>query len=432
MHRREAHHGEQQEVAQYHEHHVVRRVRRAAQPDADELPYQDARLLGAHGHRHDAHERGGGRFAVEGDERPHEDVEAGVADGDEQAREPLHVVRVQPDGHGQQAEHHEREACVEQQLHVARERGQAGYEEQQRHDAPQPHDVEHGARGGFGGGEYLEAAHEAERDAEGEYAQREAHVDAEQLHLGGTCGLELPLGYVDAVRLTALQPRIGHVERAGEQRQDGDEDSLGEGDEPLRQDVDDESERPGARDVRHSLRGSLRHANASPRHVEDGHGAARSERAGHGGHRRAEARSDEDGDVAGAAAVAVSFTLHTDEPPLRARAAHAANTATLAASMTMNEVWASSSAGPRLPSEGASAKYRESPNMARSIHDQKKLAPTMASHEEEPLKALKFIAPFLETRYAVGAIIARPPSDNEKLPPRQCMHDGGCVRGVVR
>ena len=113
-----------------------------------------------------------------------------------------------------------------------------------------------------------------------------------------------------------------------------------------------------------------------------------------------------------AAAVAVSFTLHTDEPPLRARAAHAANTATLAASMTMNVVWASSSAGPRLPSEGASAKYRESPNMARSIHDQKKLAPTMASHEEEPFKALKFIAPFLETRYAVGAIIARPPPDN--------------------
>ena len=70
--------------------------------------------------------------------------------------------------------------------------------------------------------------------------------------------------------------------------------------------------------------------------------------------------------------------------------------------------------------------------MARSIHDQKKLAPTMASQEDDPLRALKFIAPFLKTRYTVKPIIARPACDNEKLPGRQCMHDGGGGRAVIR
>ena len=60
------------------------------------------------------------------------------------------------------------------------------------------------------------------------------------------------------------------------------------------------------------------------------------------------------------------------------------------------------------------------------------LAPTMASQEDEPLNTLKFMTPFLEKTNALGAIIARPPGDNEKLPPRQCMHDEGARFPVIR
>ena len=100
-----------------------------------------------------------------------------------------------------------------------------------------------------------------------------------------------------------------------------------------------------------------------------------------------------------AAAATVGFTYQTEDPRRFAPATSARNTTALAASMTMNDIWAMSliEAESR-SSPAASTKYSESPNMARSIHVQKKLAPTIASQEDDPLNALKFMSPFLRER----------------------------------
>ncbi len=99
------------------------------------------------------------------------------------------------------------------------------------------------------------------------------------------------------------------------------------------------------------------------------------------------------------AATKVVLTLHIDEVCRLAATASARNTMALAVSMTMNDSWANSGACARSsPFRSASTKYRESPNIARSIQVQKKLAPTIASQEEEPLRALKFITPFPQRR----------------------------------